>query len=252
MCIHAHLHTQDLSLKANSCFVLFCFVSVSQEEQEGRFPPAITAWLLPGSSWQQKPQGFAHGSWHVDPAAAVGSKGEVCIWAPSHLSFITARRPRDQGNHSRVQLAGSPHWPGTSLSCQERSPTPTKQENPTHSTQLSGRHRDLNLFCVCQKKEECGVLSNIRSWTPTHTQAHSMVPQTLPYTYQSQLIYGTGGGGWGGVAKTVPAILELSERDKILASLAEEGVKTGKRLLCKCDERSVSHRIHQERKSQMW
>lgn len=151
---HARLHTQDLSLKANSCFVLFLFPKKNRK----------------AGSLQQ----LQHGSTRQQLAAETAGRllTAVCMWIQlqlwaqkvnlvsghniTHPSLFMARRHRDQGSYSRVKLAGSPHWPGTSLSClnrgRERSPPPTKQENLTYSIQLKGRHRDRNLF-LCAPKE---------------------------------------------------------------------------------------------------
>lgn len=86
-----------------------------------------------------------------------------------------------------------------------------------------------------------GVLHTLRD-------IHSFVPQTLaPTAPICAVLYKV---GVRGVAKT-PCNLAASDRDKILASEAEEVVKSGKRLLCKCGGPSVTHRCHRGRKSQM-
>lgn len=87
---------------------MFCFVSVSQEKQEGRFPPAIAAWLYPTAAGSRNCRAIAHCGLHVDPAAAVGSEGQDCLWACHYSSFIIygqeTQRPGElqQGEASRV------------------------------------------------------------------------------------------------------------------------------------------------------
>lgn len=109
---HAHLHTQDLSLKANSCFVLFLFPKKTRK----------------AGSLQQSQHGFAWQQLPVETAGlcslrlACESSGslcvgdQACVWAPGRYLW----RHRGQGHYSKVSLAGFPHWPGTSLSCVSR------------------------------------------------------------------------------------------------------------------------------------
>lgn len=64
------------------CFVLFLFPKKKKKKkQEGRFPPAIAAWLYPTAAGSRNCRAIAHCGLHVDPAAAVGSEGQACIWA---------------------------------------------------------------------------------------------------------------------------------------------------------------------------
>lgn len=131
-CTHMHFCTPKISP---------CFDSVSQEKQEDRLTPAVTPWPCLAAA-ESFCRAMLTGVGMLIQWQLVCSENQVCVWAlVIQPSLFVARKHRGQAreNYGSVKLAGFLQWPGTSLSCfnkgRERSPTPTKQENPASSTQ---------------------------------------------------------------------------------------------------------------------
>lgn len=150
-CTSTHLRPRPKSQ------LVFRFDSVSQEKQEGRLASAVTAWpcLAAANSFCRA---MLTGVGTLIQLQLVDSEGQVCVWAlVIQPSLFVARRHRGQARPGGITAGWSwqcLHNGQAPLSCfnkgRERSPTPTKESCFLYS--MSGR--DLNLFCVCQKKEE--------------------------------------------------------------------------------------------------